>query len=749
MFRPAFRSRSAAASIRARSWTRWEPRRCWGRATCCTCRPGRAFRPGCTALSCPTPRCTASSSGSSRWARRTMSRACWMRRTSCPARARRAALRPARPIRCTTRRWRSWCATGAPRFPWCSGIFGSATTALRACWRTWSGRAWCPRCNPTGTARSWCRHGARRDPPSRLRRFGGQALRSAAREGGQAWFVARAAAGLQPAGGVGRFAAAVARFPDADAERARRLLGNLLWQRPGLARSPAKARELRVRPSRPFPLDLHQPLSADDRQRRLQADRVRPGLEPGHDQEAQGRDSRLAGLDPVRLQRVRARLPGEQRRRARRPGVDPGNAQVAGFLVRADPDRLSRRAAGGDGAGRQFRTDHGAALLRAAAQPENRSGPLSFRSTQRGGRAGRPVNDLFESARPASGPGAAAPLAERMRPRRFEDVIGQSHLLGPGKPLRIAFESRHPHSMILWGPPGVGKTTLARLMADAFGLEFIAISAVLGGVKDIRDAVERAQATLARSGRPTVVFVDEVHRFNKSQQDAFLPHVESGLFVFVGATTENPSFEVNSALLSRAAVYVLKSLDASELTELLDRAQGELGGLTFTDEARDALIGSADGDGRKLLNNLEIVARAAAQQKSTNIDGALLGSALAENLRRFDKGGDAFYDQISALHKSVRGSNPDATLYWFCRMLDGGTDPLYIARRAIRMASEDVGLADPRALTMALEAAQAYERLGSPEGELALAQAIVYLAVAPKSNAVYVAFGQVRPPGTR
>ncbi len=337
-----------------------------------------------------------------------------------------------------------------------------------------------------------------------------------------------------------------------------------------------------------------------------------------------------------------------------------------------------------------------------------------------------------------------APLAERLRPSTFDDVIGQQHLLGLGKPLRVAFESGEPHSMILWGPPGVGKTTLARLMAQGFKAEFIALSAVLSGVKDIREAVERAQLLQTTSGRRTILFVDEVHRFNKSQQDAFLPHVESGLFTFIGATTENPSFEVNSALLSRAAVYVLKPLAEDDLSQLIDRALALDGAVSIADDARMMLAASADGDGRKLLNNTEIVLRAAAQQQQTAIDTELLKQTLGDALRRFDKGGDAFYDQISALHKSVRGSNPDAALYWLVRMLDGGADPRYLSRRLIRMAAEDIGLADPRALRLALDAAETYERLGSPEGELALAEAAVYLACAAKSNAVYNAYNQVR-----
>lgn len=337
------------------------------------------------------------------------------------------------------------------------------------------------------------------------------------------------------------------------------------------------------------------------------------------------------------------------------------------------------------------------------------------------------------------------PLAERMRPKTLDEVVGQQHLIGPGAPLRVAFENHRPHSMILWGPPGVGKTTLARLMADAFDLPFIAISAVLGGVKDIRDAVEAAKAEMRATGRPTLVFVDEVHRFSKSQQDAFLPHVESGLFVFVGATTENPSFEVVSALLSRATVYQLQSLSKTEEETLLERAMSrEFPELKLTDEAREILTGLADGDARRLLNAIDVCCTMARERHVGEINAEFLRKTTPATLRRFDKGGDNFYDQISAMHKSVRGSDPNGALYWLARMLDGGCDPRYIARRLIRMAVEDISLADPKGTQLAIEAAEAYERLGSPEGELALAQAAVYLACAPKSNAVYTAFNAVR-----
>lgn len=348
------------------------------------------------------------------------------------------------------------------------------------------------------------------------------------------------------------------------------------------------------------------------------------------------------------------------------------------------------------------------------------------------------MSDLFHTP-------PAAPLAERLRPQTLDEVLGQEHLTGEGKPLRTALESGEPHSMILWGSAGIGKTTLARIVAQGFNARFLPLSAVFSGVKDIREAVQQAQAAWQQSQR-TILFVDEVHRFNKAQQDAFLPHVESGLITFIGATTENPSFEVNAALLSRAQVYTLKPLPPKALSQLADKAFRLPENATFTlaDDARQLLIQYADGDARRLLNTLEQLVRAARTRKVSLIGGEFAAQTLGSQTSRFDKGGEQFYNQISALHKSVRGSHPNAALYWFCRMIEGGADPRYLARRIVRMAWEDIALADPRAITIANEAAQTYDRLGSPEGELALAQAVLYLAAAAKSNAGYTAYNQMR-----
>ena len=348
------------------------------------------------------------------------------------------------------------------------------------------------------------------------------------------------------------------------------------------------------------------------------------------------------------------------------------------------------------------------------------------------------MSDLFSQT-------PAAPLAERLRPQSLDEVLGQEHLTGAGKPLAVALASGEPHSMILWGSAGIGKTTLARIVAQGFDAQFLPISAVFSGVKDIREAISQAEMAWQR-GKRTILFVDEVHRFNKAQQDAFLPHVESGLITFIGATTENPSFEVNAALLSRAQVYTLKPLNPEALAKLCDKVfrLPENADTRITPEAQQLIIQHADGDARRLLNTLEQIIRAAQTQHITEINSELMAQTLGSQLRRFDKGGEAFYNQISALHKSVRGSHPNAALYWFCRMIDGGADPRYLARRIVRMAWEDIGLADPRALQIANDAAASYERLGSPEGELALAQAVLYLAAAAKSNAGYTAFNQMR-----